>query len=442
MPSCSSVYDATTLSDSSNLQRFAANSRALHAALLAVPFAAVVAATAGLSRAFWVYQAYDEEVHYLIVVAVARTWPRPVLSGYGSWSGPLVYWLLAGLSRPFGSSLVSGRLAVTVMSWLTCVAAYVIFRDRLRARPWMALVLALLLAASPFFFGQSFRLLTDNPTWLFVVLALERLLAYVQDPRNGKLAAFAVFAAAATLMRQIAVWVFLPGLEALTCVRVPSRARAWGAAIVVLGAAPLAVLLVSWGGLLPSGSVQADPSVFRLRNVCLSLAVVGLWGLLLAPADDLRALPDRLHVRGVLAVSAAAVAGLIVVAAGTMASLLGGDPYGIGLLGRLGKAWWRVLGTSLVWWIFVPLGAAVLVALVVTRWRRLRDRVLVVALAAIVLSGAANTTWYERYVDFAVFLLLGGLVASGDARVRRVDVLRWVGILMISLLWTAVLARR
>ena len=421
--------------------RVAGGSRSLHVALLAVPFAVVVAATAGLSRVFWVYQAYDELHHYQIVVTAARIWPRPLLSGYSSWSGPLVYWLLEGLSRPFGSSLVAVRLVVTVMSWLACVTAYVIFRDRLGARPLVALALAFMLAVSPYFFGQSFYVLTDNPTWLFVVLALERLLAYVREPRSGRLAAFAAFAAAATLMRQVAAWLFLPALAALFSVGVPPRARAWGAALIALGMAPLAALLVSWGGLLPSGGVQVDPSVYRLRNACFCLAVVGLWGLLLTPAEDIQALPGRLQRRGAAAVAAAVALSLIAMAAGVMTSLRGGDPYGIGLVGRIGEAWWRLLGTSLVWWILVPLGAAVIVALVVTRWRRLPDRILVVALAAVVLSGAANTTWYQRYVDFAVLLLLGGLVASGRARVRRVDALRWAGIVVISLLSTAVLAK-
>jgi hypothetical protein len=77
------------VTDSGHMQGLVATSRTLHAALLAVPFAAVIAATSGLRRAFWVNQAYDEQVHQQIVVTVARTWPRFVLSGYGSWSGPL-----------------------------------------------------------------------------------------------------------------------------------------------------------------------------------------------------------------------------------------------------------------------------------------------------------------------------------------------------------------
>jgi hypothetical protein len=327
------------------------------------------------------------------------------------------------------------------MSWLTCVTAYVVFRDRLGARAWMALALAAMLGLSPFFFGQSFRLLTDNPTWLFVLLALERLLAYVAEPRLRRFAAFAAFAAVATLMRQTSVWLFLPGLMAPFCVPLSARDRARAAALVVAGLVPLAALLVSWGGLLPSGAVQAGSGMFRLRDACLSLAVVGLWGLLLVPADEARALSAKLGSTGLVAVVGATVLGLLAMAGGAMASLRGGDPYGIGLLGRVGQAWWRVLGTSLVWWIFVPLGAATLAALVVTRWRRPADRVLIVALVAIVLSTAASTTWYERYVDFAVLFLLGGLVASGGSRVRPVDVLRWSGVVAISLLWTVMVAR-
>ena len=428
------------MGDITRIRELAGTSRRVHAALLALPCVSVAVATAGLVHPFWVYQGYDELVHYQIVLSVAHTWPRPELSGYGSWSGPLVYWLLAGLSRPFGSSLVAVRFVVMVMSWLTCVTAYVIFRDRLGARPSVALGLAAVLALSPFFFGESFRALTDNPTWLFVVLALERLLAYAQEPRNGRLAAFAAFTAVATLMRQITAWLFLPAFVAWSSVRVSPRVRAWGAAIAMAGAVPLAALLVSWGGLLPSGGVQSDPTVYRLRNVCLSLAVVGLWGLLLAPADDVRALPQRLRRGGLVVVAAAAGGGLVAVALGVMASLQGGDPYGIGLVGKVGQAWPRLFGASLAWWILVPVGTAVIATLAVTRWRRLRDRILVVALAAIVLSCAANTTWYERYIDFAVLLLLGALVASGEAPVRRVDWWRWVGIVAISLIWTVMTA--
>jgi 4-amino-4-deoxy-L-arabinose transferase-like glycosyltransferase len=409
--------------------------------VLAIPFIAVLLATAGLSRPFDVYQAGDEIAHFSIVLSFAQDWPEPLLTGYESWSGPLVYWLLATLARPFGTSIVSVRLVVVVLSWLTSVVVYVIYRDRLRARPPVALALALMLVLSPFFFGESFCVLTDNPAWLFVAVALERLLAYVGEPRKLRLAGFAFAVAAATLMRQITSWLFIPALFAVAGARATARDRWWGAVIVALGAAPVIALLLAWGGLLPSGAVQDDPAVHRLRNVCFSLTVVGLWSLLLIPAEDVRSLGARLHRRGVVAVAAATVLGVAVVAAGVMDSMSGGkDPYGVGLVGKLGETWPIVAGTSLAWWVFVPVGAAALAGLVVLRWSALRDRIVVVALGAVVLSAAVNTMWYQRYADVAVFLLLGCLVASGRAPVRWLDVLRWAGIVAVSLIWTAAVA--
>ena len=395
-----------------------------------------VPAILALVHTFHVYQDFDEAVHFQIVVQVAHLWPRLVVSGYGSWSAPLVYWLLAGFARPLGVTLVgtSVRGRGDVMGKL---------RRRLsdlsrspRARPLVALALALMLALSPYFFGESLRALTDNPTWLFVILALERLLAYARRPQTGKLVAFAAFAATATMMRQTSVWLFLPALVTMATLPAPRRSRILGGLLVVLALVPLAWLLYRWGGLLPSGGKQLDPAVYRFRNLLMSLAVVGLWGLFLVPWDELAGLPRALGRRGISAVAAAAVVSLIVIAAGAMDSLGGGDPYGMGLVGRLGIAWWRVAGTSLAWWILVPLGAGTLTSLLLTRSSRPVDRVLVWALLAVVLSSLANTMWYQRYVDFPVLFLLAGLAVSGGPPRRRVDALRVAVVIAVSLLLT------
>jgi 4-amino-4-deoxy-L-arabinose transferase-like glycosyltransferase len=167
------------------------DSRWVHLVVLALPFVVVIIGWHGLSHSFNAFQGGDEPIHYGIVRVVAHQWPRPWLSGYGAWSGPLVYWLLATLALPFGGSMVAVRLIVCALSWGTCAIAYVLFRDRLQARPPDALALALLLAISPFFFGQSFHVLTDNPTWFFVVLGLERSLAYAQRPGLRRFATIA-----------------------------------------------------------------------------------------------------------------------------------------------------------------------------------------------------------------------------------------------------------
>ena len=153
-------------------------------------------------------------------------------------------WLVAALSAAVWGVAGGGAAVVLGFSWATCAMAYVILRDRLRAAPVEALALALMLGLSPFFFGESFSVLTDNPTWFFVVLALERLLAYAHEPKTQRLVAFALCGAAATTMRQVAVWLFIPACVAVLSAPLSRRRRlsmapCWCSALSARGASDL-----------------------------------------------------------------------------------------------------------------------------------------------------------------------------------------------------------
>ena len=403
-------------------------SRWLHIVVLAVPFVVVIVLWQGLRQSFPAFQGADEAIHFSIVRTVAAQWPRPLLRGYGAWSGPLVYWTFATLARPFGTSLQAARLVDAAFSWGACVLAYVIFRDRLGAKPLDALALALLLAVSPFFLGQSFHVLTDNPAWFFVVLGLERSLAYVGRPGLGKVVAFALCLAAATTIRQIAAWMVLPALVAFLSVPTSRGRKVAILAIVAAGLAPVAALLVYWGGPLPpspgaSGSVETSLAAgYRLRNLLLAMAVTGMYALFLLPSAEVRdwwarARSDR---RWAAVVAVSVLAALTLVVAGA----LGVVTSFLTLVSRISFP--AVAGASLLLWVLVPLGAAVVAGLVTTRLGEVRSRVLVAALAGILLSSMVNPRWFERYVDFAVLLVLAGLALTAQALPSRGDRERWL----------------
>lgn len=413
---------------SSVRRRALAESRWLHLLVLAVPFLVVIAGWRGLSASFPAFQGADEVIHYEIVRTAAEQWPRPLLGGYGAWSGPLVYWLLAALALPAGASLAAVRLVVAAFSWATCAVAYVLFRDRLGARPTDALWLSLLLAVSPFFLGQSAHVLTDNPTWFFVVLALERCLAYVRRPVLGSIVVFALCLAAATTMRHVSVWLVIPGLTAVACTPQTRRVQVAGVGIVVLGLLPLAALLAYWGGPLPpptvgAGAVETPVAAgYRVRNVLLSLGVVGLYAVLLLPAAELRAWWQRaLHDRSWVAVLAAAGAGAVALAA---AGALGTVTSFLTLVSRLPLP--TVGGASSLLWVLIPVGAATTAALLATRLTDAQSRVLVAALVGVLLSAAANPRWFQRYVDFPVLLVLAGLALAAGVALGRTDRERWL----------------
>jgi hypothetical protein len=403
-------------------------SRWVHLLVLAVPFLVVIAGWHGLHEAFPAFQGGDEPTHFGIVGVVLGQWPRPMLSGYGAWSGPTVYWLLAGLSSPFGGALEAVRLVVALFSWGACALAYVLFRDRLHARPLDALALSLVLAVSPFFFGQSFLVLTDNPTWFFVVLALERALAYVERPALSRIAAFAVCLAFATTMRQISVWLLLPGLLAILSVPGSRRHKVLGVGLLVLGVVPLVGLLLYWGGPLPpdpvSGVATATPLAtgYRARNLLLSLGVVGFYALLLLPAAELVDWWGRIRRRPswALVLAVPALTALVATAAGALGTITSF----LTLVSRL--PFIIVEGASLLFWLLIPLGAAAVAGLLATRLADVRSRVIAGALVGVLVSSLANRVWYERYVDFPILLLLAGSAVAAEVTLARVDRERWL----------------
>ena len=166
-----------------------------------------------------------------------------------------------------------------------------------------------------------------------------------------------------------------------------------------------------------------------------SLGVLGLWGLLLVPIGQIRSWWPGLGRRGAAAVAAAALLTVAALAGQAMGSLKGGDPYGMGIVAFVSSHYPAFAGTSLLWWLLVPLGAGVLTALLATRTGPPVDRVLVVSLVALLATTMANSAWYQRYVDFPILLLLCALAVTAGSRFRWADRGRWLALVVISLAW-------
>ncbi len=241
-----------------------------------------------------------------------------------------------------------------------------------------SLALTLLFVLSPYVFGSSFRVVTDNLATLFVVLALERFERFRESGRLGPFIAGAASLAAAMLTRQSTAFMLpVAALYALRGGRT-GRDRALGLAAVVLAAVPVGALFATWHGLVAPGG---DPSSCGLcppgrsgtgasqgqvvvQSSELTLATIGLYGaVLFAPllAPLLRARcrrPDLRAARGPIAGTLAGVLLLLLfpAAPGTHAA---------GAIWNVAAHFPTLLGSSLVFWLLVPTAGAIL-------WWRLR----------------------------------------------------------------------
>jgi 4-amino-4-deoxy-L-arabinose transferase-like glycosyltransferase len=383
------------------------------ALLLALPFLAGAIALRGLTRTMPTFHAGDEVNYHLPTIEqFARQLWTPDLVHYPAAQTPLFHLLVAAWSRVVGLELWRLRVVELLISYGVALVLYRLLRRYRGLALWPALLLAALFACSPYVFGQSFILVTDNLALLLSLIAIERLLAF---DRGGGLAAFAVACGAiglAVLTRQSAGWLALPAFLVLA-LHEPRDLRTLASGTALLGVAlvPFGLLALSWHGLVPP---TADPASCglcasadgrlggagdsRLRAPLYALAIAGVYGMLLhGPAlwDELRSGGRR----GWRLPLGAAAVGVLVLVVAPLAHRTGDE----GWIWRVARSGPEPLRVAWPFWLLVPLGCAVL-AMVARRcgWRSLP----VLLLGCFLVAQLATRLAYQKYFDPIVLLAL------------------------------------
>ncbi|MGH2804636.1 MAG: glycosyltransferase family 39 protein, partial [Thermoleophilaceae bacterium] len=267
--------------------------------LLAVPFLIGVAVLQGLTVEIDTFHGSDAGTYQL--PTILQLSERLDLSDYPSAQTPLFHLLMAGWGELVGFELWKLRLLNVVISYGAALALLRLLRRATPLGELPAFALTLAFVLSPYYFGASFTLLTDNLAILLGLVALERVHAHA---RTGSPAAFALAClaiGAAVFTRQSFLWLvpvaafFLlrrpdsavpQALGSAECARIPVWRRALGLALLGLALAPLAALVVEWNGLVPPSADPAScglctdrPGVGRdaltLRTVGFTMALLG-----------------------------------------------------------------------------------------------------------------------------------------------------------------------
>lgn len=392
----------------------------VHCALLAIPFLAGIVALKYLTVTLPVDQGLDEAKHYAAILEFARQLPFVDLSRpYGTSSGPLMYYVYGTFVAFWGPGIVKLRLLNTLVSYLTTVATYFMLRRTLSSPPAASLALAALAGFSPFLFGQTFVVLSDNFMYLWVVLALDATLRFTRRPALRPLIVASLFTALALLTRQFAIW--LVPVIALAVWRSPVTAsRRWSwLAVAAASCVPLALVMVAWGGPVQPGSesmLQVTDS--RLANLLQTITVAGFFALTVLPLRRIKAMASE-AVRSPLLIG--------VVLSALIGLWFGGfrnSPITYGYFGRFAAAYPAIHGTGIVYWMLAPVGA-VFLGWAVSAYRSDHAKWLAaVGLVLTALTTIASAVSYQRYVDVP-FLLCLSVLASGNERVHRLDLVRW-----------------
>ena len=395
--------------------------------LLALPFLIGIAVLRGLTVEIDTFHGSDAAIYQLPTILRLRDGLD--FSDYTSAQTPLFHLVMAGWGKLVGFELWKLRLLNVAISYGAALALLRLLRrtTTLAALPAFALTLAF--ALSPYFFGASFTLLTDNLAILFALLALERVHRYTKD---GSLAAFAtacLWAGAAVLTRQSFLWlVLVAGVFLATReLRAPARLLA-GGALLALSLAPLAALAIEWNGLVPP---SADPAscglctdkpgsgrdALTLRTVGFMVGLLGVYAaVIFGPglARRLRAAPPR-PPWALLGVAAVAGVALLLIAPLEYQPPQVGEPGDAGYLWRVSERLPTVLESSLLFWVAVPCGAAA-AGLLARRagWTSLAS----VYLASVLAVALPVALVYQKYFDPFALLALALFARPPDFRTR------------------------
>jgi dolichyl-phosphate-mannose-protein mannosyltransferase len=392
------------------------------AALLAIPYLVTAAALRGLTQQMPTYHGGDETTYHLPTIAgFAHQIPGVDLVHYPAAQTPLFHLLVAAWARVVGFELWRLRILELVVSYLVVLLLYRVLRRYagLDVRP--AALLAGLFGCSPYVFGQSFILVTDNLGLLLALLAIERLLAFERGRGLGSFAAACGWIGLALLTRQSYVWLGLLALAMLLVHASSGRVCLAGLACLGLASLPFAALLLAWHGFVPPTADPAScglcaPEAGRLgwagRSPLVAplfaLAVAGVYGPLLHG----RALLGALRAGGgwaLPALAAAGGAGLLVLV--PLAHQTGDE----GWIWRIGRIGLVPGGTAWPFWLLVPAGLAT----VVVAARRAGPRSLpALLLGSFLVVQLATRLPYQKYFDPFVLLAFLLMIRPEQTRTR------------------------
>lgn len=392
---------------------------------LALPFVITVAALRGLTVTLPIFHGSDEGAYHLPTIhRFASQLPFPDLVHYGAAQTPLFHLLLAYVGKVIGYQLWRLRLVEVLISYGLAWAVFLLLHRRLGIGRLAALALTLAFVVSPYVFGPSFRVETDNLALLLVVIAVDRLERFRQTREPGPFLVGCLSIGLAILTRQSAAFMLPVAAAYALLARLDRRQLGLALGAVVLAAAPAGLLFLRWHGLVPRGgnpgscglcAAGGGPGsahgLLSAQTVELTLATVALYGAVLFAPQALHAIGQRrARLRSWIKSSVAWLyAGIAAAGLGVLLLIIwparpGPGAHSAGLLWNAARRLPALDGSSVVFWVLVPLSGVVLIVRLRVSPRRWLP---VVFLGTFLVGALAIRLPWQKYVDpFALLAML------------------------------------
>lgn len=251
--------------------------------LLFAPFLPVLVSHQFLAHHFVTTTSVDEtSYHYPTIVEFARQFPHYDFSDYLSATAPLYHVAFSWLYL-LGFDLQGLRLANFAISYAGVLLVFHFLRRHVGTNTFQASIYALLLAISPYYYGLSFVLMTDNAALVLAIACFYSLANFRQSNAKRDFLMSVFFATAAMLTRQIYVVLLLPCMVYVLRGPGSHRYKLYQLLILMAAAIPLSLLITLWGGPTPPQFqyLNANTRTLDFTGAAILFSLIGLYGLLL-----------------------------------------------------------------------------------------------------------------------------------------------------------------
>lgn len=377
--------------------------------VLIAPFVLVSHLLNDLHSMIVTFHGTDEGIfHFPVILHFSAQLPFPDVGDYASATTPLFHIVFSLIGELVGFELYKLRAFNAFFSFLATLVYYRIWRDQFELDQWSALLITLAFLVSPYFFGVSFILLTDNLAWLFCLLALYGFLSAMRTGRLLTWSLACLCLSLALLTRQTLLWLMVVAMALVLFGPHERLARGPRMTCLLLAGGPLIWLVFKWHGLVPpsfQGAHEA-PSYFNVRAIEFTLAMVGLYFPLLESRRFLSELMARQRWVMLSLLSGCCLLWFMPV---------GQSPSDDGLVWRISRAVPTLAGSSVLFWLLIPVGAYGLTSMLRVHPRRIGT----LSLLAFMLTTLPSSLLYQKYFDpyIPVFILLNR--DRGAALTRR-----------------------
>lgn len=365
---------------------------------LFLPFCAVYIYTSGLATGLDTVFSVDEGwYHYPTILKFADELPTPYLKDYNSATTPLFHLIVAALSKILGTDIKNLRLVNFFITYFSVLFLFIILIGKFKLNLLHSLLFSLLFAFSPYYFREAFVILTDNLPILWLLCFFYFYFSYKTGKKPKQLLLSLFFVMLLCLTRQTYLFVCLAvGIDTLPG-KMPVLGKIKILLLVFIAALPTVFLFLIWKGLTPPAfqEYHTRNSLLNTKAVLYGMSVLGFYSLFIPGINLFRSLFEQK--KQSILIGIAVLIWIII--------------YFFPLIkqkGDFGYLWYvadplpSLGGTSILFWVLVPLGAISLLCI----WNKEGVSFFLLFLLCLFLSETPNNLIFQRYYDSSVLLTL------------------------------------